>query len=73
MVIKKDVHHTFPILAVGGKAALEDREISSDEGINLAKSRDLDGFIECSAKTGENVDVTFEALTKIMLNNSKLL
>ena len=49
------------------------REVSSEEGINLAKSRDLDGFIECSAKTGENIELTFEALTKIMLKKSKLL
>ena len=73
LVIKKEVHHEFPILAVGGKADLEDREISSEEGINVAKSRDLDGFLECSAKTGENVELTFEALTKIMLQNSKFL
>jgi len=73
MVIKKEVQHTFPILAVGGKADLPDREVSAEEGINLAKSRDLDGFLECSAKTGENVELTFEALTKIMLQNSKLL
>jgi len=73
LVIKKELKTLFPVLAVGGKADLPDREISSEEGINIAKSRDLDGFIECSAKTGENVEETFEALTKLMLRNSKLL
>lgn len=73
MVVKKEIQHTFPILSIGGKADLPDREVSSEEGINLAKSRDLDGFIECSAKTGENVELSFEALTKIMLRRANLI
>ncbi len=63
----------FPLLVVGGKADLDDaREVSSEEGINISKSRGADGFIECSSKTGENVDETFEALTRLMLQNSKM-
>ncbi|MBN1803457.1 MAG: GTP-binding protein [Candidatus Lokiarchaeota archaeon] len=63
----------FPLLVVGGKADLEDaREVSSEEGINIAKSRGVDGFIECSSKSGENVNETFEGLTRLMLQNSKM-
>jgi small GTP-binding protein len=64
----------FPIIVVGGKADLiEDREVSGEEGINIAKSRGVDGFIECSSKTGENVEETFQALTSLMMHKSNLL
>ena len=64
----------FPIIVVGGKADLvEDREVPSKEGIKIAKSRKLNGFIECSSKTGENVEKGFIALTTLMLQNSNLI
>lgn len=71
MVIKKKIENLFPIVVVGGKADLADqREIDSQEAIEISKSRDLDAFIECSSKTGENVEETFEALTRLMLQRS---
>ncbi|MFX1236276.1 MAG: Rab family GTPase [Promethearchaeota archaeon] len=73
IVINKEMRKEkkIPILVIGGKADLADaREVSSEEGINIAKSRGVDGFIECSSKTGENVDETFEALTRLMLQNT---
>ncbi|TFF69377.1 MAG: GTP-binding protein [Promethearchaeota archaeon] len=74
-VIKKEIRKEdiFPIIVVGGKADLADsREVPASEGIKIAKSRGVDGFIECSSKTGENVEQSFEALTKLMLNDSQL-
>lgn len=69
--IKKETESLFPIVVVGGKGDLaDDREVTAEEGINIAKSRNVDAFIECSAKTGENVDETFETLTKLMLQGS---
>ncbi len=75
MILNKESPETqFPILVVGGKADLvNDREVSSEEGINIAKSRGVDGFIECSSKTGENVEITFNAITKLMLRHSNLI
>ncbi len=73
-VIRKEirVEDIFPIIAVGGKADLvESREVSSAEGIKIAKSRNVNGFIETSSKSGENVEKTFEALTRLMLNDAK--
>jgi len=73
-VIRKEIRaeDTFPIIAVGGKADLvESREVSSAEGIKIAKSRNVNGFIETSSKTGENVEKTFEALTRLMLLEAK--
>jgi len=76
VIIRKEipVEDNFPIIVVGGKADLtEDREVTGEEGINISKSRGVNGFIECSAKTGENVEESFEALTRIMMQKSKLL
>ena len=71
LVIRKEASFNFPIIVVGGKADLADsREISSEEGISMAKSRDVDAFIECSAKTGENVEITFQSLTRLMMERS---
>ena len=73
-VIRKEIRaeDTFPIIAVGGKADLvESREVSSEEGIKIAKSRNVNGFIETSSKSGENVEKTFEALTRLMLREAK--
>ncbi|MFX1490575.1 MAG: Rab family GTPase [Promethearchaeota archaeon] len=70
LVVRQEIKtkHHFPIIVVGGKADLVDvREVTADEGINIARSRAIDGFIECSSKTGENVEETFDALTRLMM------
>ena len=72
-VIRKEMkpEDTFPIIVVGGNADLyELREVSAEDGIKIAKSRGVDGFIECSARTGENVEEAFDALTRLMIANS---
>jgi len=63
----------IPIMLIGSKFHLKDRnrEISREQGIRIAKSRGVNGFIEVSAKTGENVEKAFEALTRLMLDDSK--
>lgn len=76
LVVKKEIRaeDQFPVIVVGGKADLvDDREVSGEEGINISKSRGVDGFIECSSKTGENVEETFQALTRLMMQRSNLL
>jgi len=73
-VIKKEIRaeDIFPIIVVGNRAHLvNDREVSSADGIKIAKSRGVNGFIEVSAKTGENVEKAFQALTRLMLDDSK--
>jgi small GTP-binding protein len=71
-VIRKEIRaeDIFPIIVVGTKAHLvENREVSSADGIKIAKSRNVNGFIEVSAETGENVEKTFEALTRLMIDD----
>jgi GTPase SAR1 family protein len=63
-----------PIIMVGTKIDLHDRrEVESDEAIELAKKKKLLGYIECSSKTGENVKVIMESITKLMMKNANLL
>ena len=69
-VIRKEkrAEDWFPIIMVGGKADLaNEREVGTQEGRQIAKSRGIDGFIECSSKSGENVEKTFKALTRLMM------
>ena len=60
----------FPIILLGGKLDLDSlREVPRKEGVRVAKSMGLSGFIECSSKTGENVEELLEAMLRLMLNN----
>ncbi|MFW9929828.1 MAG: Rab family GTPase [Candidatus Thorarchaeota archaeon] len=71
-IIKKEITEVdlFPIICVGLQSGDKDnREVSSEEGIKIAKSRGLDGYIECDVETGENVDNAFKALTRLMLKS----
>ena len=42
----------------------------AEDAIELSKSRNLDGYIECSSKTGDNVDEVFELITRKMMENA---
>ena len=61
----------IPILVVGlvtdGKSK---RKVSAEEGLKISMSRNLSGYIECNLKTGQNVEKTFEDLTRLMLSGT---
>jgi len=52
---------------------VNERKVPAEKAIKIAKSRGVDGFIECNTFTGENVEKVFEALTGLMLDNSSLM
>ncbi|MEJ2293660.1 MAG: GTP-binding protein [Candidatus Lokiarchaeota archaeon] len=70
--VVKETEEVFPIILIGGKADLEkDRQISKKEGMEMAKSRKLKDFIECSSKTGRNVELIFDTISRLMLDRFK--
>ncbi len=69
-VIKR-TKQQFPILLLGSKYDLYDsREVSWDEGVEVTESIGLDGYGECSSKTGDNVKEAFTELTKLIMNQN---
>jgi small GTP-binding protein len=69
LTVVEEVEETFPIILVGGKSDLEhEREVSKQEGLKMAKSRKLNTLIECSSKTGKNIELIFNTITKLMVN-----
>jgi small GTP-binding protein len=70
-----DVHKTFPpILLVAGKKDLEaQRAVSKEEATKSTRLNEIEGFIECSSKTGENVAEVFKTLSKLMLTKYKAI
>ena len=72
--IVKENAGEIPIILVGGKSDLaENRKVSSEKAIQISNSLDFNAYIECSSKTGENVEEIFETLTKLMLQQSGLV
>lgn len=61
----------IPIIMVGGKSDLEDkRSIESEDALELSKKLNLQGYFECSAKTGNNIEEIFDHIAKIILGNT---
>ena len=70
--IENNADRDVIVYLVGNMADLEDdREVSTDMGIELMKDMELDNHIETSAMTGMNIGHLFETLTKhLYLENS---
>ncbi|KAL7713371.1 small monomeric GTPase [Entamoeba marina] len=64
-----DSNSHVPIIIVGNKIDLEnEREVTFDEGQQLANSWDVD-FIECSAKEDINITELFETISFNVMEN----
>ena len=77
LIVRKEIRSEqdiFPIVVVGiVPEFMEERQISAEQDIKIARSRDVDGFVECRPRTGENVEETFDALTRLMLARSGMI
>ena len=69
-IVEKEIEYDLPIIFVGGKTDLIHlKEISTRKAMEVAKSKNADGFIECCSKTGENIHKIFELLTRLILKD----
>ena len=70
----KTDNHQMPVLMVGSKLDLEyKRAVSREEAFDLAKKNNLFGYLECSAKSGENVEDIFQEISRLMMIKAGLL
>ncbi len=66
-ILRKEVGD-IPIMLMGMKLDLEEsRSVSREKALEIAKSEGIDEYIECSTKTGENIEKAFETLTRLIL------
>lgn len=74
-LVRKEVENpeSFPIIMIGNKVDLEEnRQIQSEKAIRIAKSMDINGYIECSALTGENVEEIFSNVVQKILDLTEI-
>ncbi|MBD3194209.1 MAG: GTP-binding protein [Candidatus Lokiarchaeota archaeon] len=65
---------SLPILMIGSKLDLAfKRSVFPEQASQLAEDQNLAGYSECSAKTGENVEEVFIAITEIMMKRAGLV
>ena len=73
-IVKERCGKDVPIMLVGNKIDLNDkRAISTEHGIEVAKRSGFTGFAETSAKTGMNIDSTFETISRLMIERMRRL
>ena len=59
------------LIIVGGKSDLDfKRKISTEETLEIAKKNNFNEYIECSSKTGDNVEEIFLKITRMMIENA---
>ena len=64
----------IPMYLIGGKSDLiDERQVSHEEGSEIAKTYNFDEFIDCSSKTGENADLLFDKITRLIATKAGFL
>ncbi|MFX0075558.1 MAG: Rab family GTPase [Candidatus Hermodarchaeota archaeon] len=65
---------SIPIIMVGGKLDLQDkRSVETEDAVELSEKFNLQGYFECSSKTGDKVEEIFESITRMMMKNTGIL
>ncbi len=61
-----------PVLLAGTKKDLESqRKITPSKAMELGKTQEITGFMETSAKTGENIEFLFEKISRMLIVQKK--
>ncbi|TFG23464.1 MAG: GTP-binding protein [Promethearchaeota archaeon] len=64
----------IPIIMVGGKLDLEEkRAIFFEDAHNFSRARNINDVIECSSKTGQNIELIFKYLCYRIMKNIEML
>ena len=64
----------IPVIMVGSKLDLDlKRSVSKEDAKNVAEEYNFNGYIECSSKTGENVEEIFVEIGQLMMKNLGLI
>ena len=70
----QDKQINIPIVMVGGKLDLQEkRSVETEDAMELSEKHNLQGYLECSSKTGENVEKVFESITRKMMKSTNLI
>ena len=70
----KEQGQTVPTMLVGSKLDLvETRAVAEVDAVNFSKANGFSEYIECSSKSGKNVDEVFVKVTKLMMKNATYL
>ena len=70
-LIRKNTPKKAPIVLVGTKMDLPNREVTREMAEKFKEDNNISGYIECSSKNGQNVGHVFGLLTQSMLDGSK--
>ena len=63
-----------PLIIVGGKSDLTNRRLVPEKDVKkIAKSHRISHYFTTSAKTGENIEITFDTLTRAIMKKTGLL
>ncbi len=70
----RDKQINIPIVMVGGKLDLQEkRSVETEDAVELSEKHNLQGYYECSSKTGDNVEEIFESITRKMMKSTNLI
>lgn len=74
MEVISETSPKLPIILIGGKLDITNtRAVSSDYAEDVVDAFNFSGYLECSSKTGENIDEIFTHLARIVLTKKKLI
>jgi GTPase SAR1 family protein len=69
-LIKNTIHKqvSFPLIAIGITPENEEEiQVSIDEGVQMAETHGLDGFLECQIRNRADIDQAFTKLVQLIL------